>query len=95
MKQLIDNNPYITLMFDTFINWKEAADTERKAADSDPKRLQLYISRMDCIKELLFECEYRIEYNHADNSYSLHRVKDEHALIHDYRRNEDVQPEKP
>ena len=84
MKTLIDNNPYITLMFDTFLDCKAAVKKERAEAEPNEKNIQRYISHMDCIKGLLFECEYQIDYDHNTDTHSIHKVNDVYAMIHNY-----------
>ena len=84
MKPMIDNNPYITLMFDTFLDCKAAIDKMRAEPEPDEANIKRYITHMDCIKGLLFECEYRLDFDKPTSSYSIHKIDDGYALIHDY-----------
>lgn len=84
MKPMIDNNPYITLMFDTFLDCKAAIDKMRAEPEPNEAVIKRYITQMDCIKGLLFDCEYRVDYDHNTNTHSLHKVNDPYAVIHDY-----------
>lgn len=84
MKPLIDNNPYITLLFDTFLDCKAAIDKMRAEPEPNEANIKRYITQMDCIKGLLFDCEYHVDYDHKTNTHSLHKVNDPYAVIHDY-----------
>lgn len=77
-------NPYIKMLYDMFIKVKEAVDNTRAGAEPNERLIQHGIDDMNCIRTILFECEYHLDYDHTTNSYSIHKVDDKYARIHDY-----------
>lgn len=77
-------NPYIKMLYDMFTEIKEAVDKARAEAEPDERFIQHSIIDMNCIRTILFECEYHLSYDHTTNSYSIHKVDDKYARIHNY-----------
>ena len=77
-------NPYIKMLYDMFTRTKEAVDKERAKAEPNEEHISSWISEMSCIRHILFECEYHLDYDHTTNSYSIRKVDDKYAIIHDY-----------
>lgn len=77
---MIDNNPYISLIFDEMLDIKAAIDEARKKTDT--KTTERYIIQLNTLRRLLAECEYQVDL--CKEPPTIQRVPDSYALIHDY-----------
>lgn len=77
---MIDNNPYISLIFDEILDRKAAIDKARKKTDT--RATEKYIIQLNTLRRLLNECEYQIDL--TTDPPTIKHVPDGYALIHDY-----------